>query len=70
MRLTFPERADVYLLCGVLHDRSDDLALGHSRNCRNAMAKNGRLLIVETSYLFSLRRMSGQNSFTTFVSVS
>jgi hypothetical protein len=43
-----PERAEVYTLCGVLHDWSDELAKLILRNCRKAMAKNGRLLIVET----------------------
>jgi O-methyltransferase domain/Dimerisation domain len=43
-----PERADVYLLCGVLHDWSDELAALILQNCRKAMARVGRLLIVET----------------------
>jgi O-methyltransferase domain/Dimerisation domain len=43
-----PENAEAYLLCGVLHDWSDELAGGILRNCRKAAAKNGRLLIVET----------------------
>jgi hypothetical protein len=43
-----PERAEVYILCGVLHDWNDELAKVILRNCRKPMAKNGRLLIVET----------------------
>jgi len=43
-----PENAEAYLLCGVLHDWSDEFAGVILRNCRKAMAKNGRLLIVET----------------------
>jgi hypothetical protein len=43
-----PGRAEAYLLCGVLHDWSDTRAGIILRNCRKAMAKNGRLLIVET----------------------
>jgi hypothetical protein len=43
-----PERAEAYLLCGVLHDWSDELAGVILRNCRKALVKNGRLLIVET----------------------
>jgi hypothetical protein len=42
-----PERAEVYLLCGILHDWSDELAAVILHNCRKAMAGNGRLLIVE-----------------------
>lgn len=43
-----PENAEAYLLCGILHDWSDELVKVILRNCRQAMAKNGRLLIVET----------------------
>lgn len=43
-----PENAQAYLLCGVLHDWSDEFAGVILRNCRKAMATNGRLLIVET----------------------
>ena len=42
------EGAEAYVLCGVLHDWSDDLAVVILRNCRKAMAKSGRALIVET----------------------
>ena len=42
-----PEKADAYLLCGVIHDWSDDLAAVILKNCRKAMAKNGRVLILE-----------------------
>jgi len=42
-----PQRADAYLLSGVLHDWSDDLAVVILNNCRKAMAKNGRVLIIE-----------------------
>jgi hypothetical protein len=42
-----PEKADAYLLCGVIHDWSDDRAVVILKNCRKAMAKNGRVLIVE-----------------------
>jgi O-methyltransferase domain/Dimerisation domain len=43
-----PEGAEAYLLCGVLHDWSDELAAVILHNCRRAVAKNGRLLIIET----------------------
>jgi SAM-dependent methyltransferase len=43
-----PDRADAYLLCGVLHDWNDERAAVVLRNCREAMPKNGRLLIIET----------------------
>jgi hypothetical protein len=43
-----PEKADAYLLCGVIHDWSDDRAAVILKNCRKAMAHNGRVLIVET----------------------
>jgi O-methyltransferase domain/Dimerisation domain len=42
-----PAKADAYLLCGVIHDWSDDRAVVILKNCRKAMAKNGRVLIVE-----------------------
>src|ERR1700730_13060701 len=42
-----PEGADAYLLCGVIHDWADDRACTILRNCRRAMARNGRLLQVE-----------------------
>jgi ubiquinone/menaquinone biosynthesis C-methylase UbiE len=43
-----PERADAYLLCGVLHDWSDERVEDILRNCRKAISKNGRLLVIET----------------------
>lgn len=43
-----PENAQAYLLCGVLHDWSDELAGVVLCNCRKAMATNARLLILET----------------------
>ncbi|HVH86072.1 MAG TPA: methyltransferase, partial [Terriglobales bacterium] len=42
-----PEGADAYVLCGVVHDWSDDLAVVILSNCRKAMARNSRALIVE-----------------------
>jgi O-methyltransferase domain/Dimerisation domain len=42
-----PEKADAYLLCGVIHDWSDDRAVVILKNCRKAMAQNGRVLILE-----------------------
>jgi O-methyltransferase domain/Dimerisation domain len=42
-----PETTDAYLLCGVIHDWSDDRAAVILKNCRKAMAKNSRVLIVE-----------------------
>jgi SAM-dependent methyltransferase len=45
---SIPERADAYLLCGVLHDWNDERAAVILRNCREAMPENGRLLIIET----------------------
>jgi len=43
-----PTQAEVYLLCGVIHDWSDERALVILRNCRKAMGADGRVLIVET----------------------
>ena len=43
-----PERAEAYLLCSVLHDWDDERAAVILRNCHKAMARKGRLLIVET----------------------
>ncbi len=42
-----PEGAEAYVLCGVVHDWSDDLAVVILSNCRKAMARNSRALIVE-----------------------
>jgi hypothetical protein len=42
-----PEGADAYLLCGVIHDWDDDQAVTILGNCRRAMAKNGRVLLVD-----------------------
>ena len=43
-----PAGADAYILCGVLHDWDDDHGLQILKNCHRAMAKNGRVLLVET----------------------
>jgi len=42
-----PEGADAYLLCGVIHDWDDERAITILRNCRRAMPKNGRVLLVD-----------------------
>ena len=42
-----PEGAEAYVLCGVVHDWSDEFAVMILRNCRKAMPKNGHVLIVE-----------------------
>src|SRR5712692_10339508 len=42
-----PEGADAYLLCGVIHDWEDDRAITILRNCRSAMTKNSRVLLVD-----------------------
>jgi hypothetical protein len=42
-----PPGADAYFLCGVIHDWDDRRAVTILRNCRKAMTKNGRLLLVE-----------------------
>jgi len=42
-----PEGADAYVLCGVIHDWDDDPAVQILRNCRLAMNRKGRLLLVE-----------------------
>jgi O-methyltransferase domain len=46
--VSVPENAEAYVLCGVLHDWSDELTGVILRNCRKVMAKNKRLLIVGT----------------------
>ncbi len=43
-----PEGAEMYLLSGVVHDWDDDRAITILKNCRRAMTKDGRLLLVET----------------------
>jgi SAM-dependent methyltransferase len=42
-----PQGADAYLLCGVIHDWDDDRAITILRNCRRAMTKSSRLLVVD-----------------------
>jgi SAM-dependent methyltransferase len=42
-----PEGADVYFLCGVIHDWEDDRAITILMNCRRAMAKDGKLMLLE-----------------------
>jgi hypothetical protein len=43
-----PAGAEAYLMCSVLHDWNDELAVAILRNCRKATANNARLLVVET----------------------
>ena len=42
-----PRDADAYLLRWIIHDWEHDLALTILRNCRSAMKKTGRVLLVE-----------------------
>src|SRR3984893_17435151 len=42
-----PQGADAYLLCGVIHDWDDSRAVTILRNCRRAMTKNSRVLLVD-----------------------
>lgn len=42
-----PPGGDVYLLMRILHDWSDDAAVTILERCRQAMAPNGRVLVVE-----------------------
>jgi hypothetical protein len=42
-----PGGGDVYILQSIVHDWDDDRAVAILKNCRAAMAKNGRVLLVE-----------------------
>jgi hypothetical protein len=42
-----PHGADAYLLCGVIHDWDDNHAITILRNCRSAMTRNSRVLLVD-----------------------
>ena len=42
-----PQGADAYLLCGVIHDWDDSRAVAILRNCRKAMTKNSKVLLVD-----------------------
>jgi hypothetical protein len=42
-----PQGADAYILCGVIHDWDDSRAITILRNCRQAMAEKGRVLLVD-----------------------
>jgi hypothetical protein len=44
---SLPAGADAYLMKFILHDWDDERAIAILRNCRAAMAPNGRVLIVE-----------------------
>lgn len=43
-----PAGADVYVLKRILHDWSDEVCVDILRNCRSAMANDGRVLVVDT----------------------
>lgn len=43
-----PEGADAYILSGVVHDWDDARAVAILKNCRRGIARNGRLLLLET----------------------
>lgn len=45
--VSIPKGADAYLLCGVIHDWDDSRATTILKNCREAMMKNSRLLLVD-----------------------
>jgi hypothetical protein len=42
-----PQGADAYLLCGVIHDWDDDRAITILGNCRRAMTRSSRVLLVD-----------------------
>ena len=44
---SIPNGADVYLLKAVLHDWGDEKSIAILRNCRRAIARNGKLLLIE-----------------------
>ena len=44
---SIPPGADAYLLCGAVHDWDDHRVITILRNCRRAMTKNRRLLLVD-----------------------
>jgi hypothetical protein len=43
-----PAGADAYIMCDVIHDWDDEQCVTILQNCRKAMNKNGRVLVVET----------------------
>jgi SAM-dependent methyltransferase len=47
LSLAVPEGADVYVLKHVLHGCDDEKAIGMLQNCRAALPKDGRVLVVE-----------------------
>jgi hypothetical protein len=42
-----PQGADAYILCGVIHDWDDNRALTILGNCRRAMTKHSKILVVD-----------------------
>ncbi len=45
---SMPSGADAYVLKRILHDWSDEVCVRILRNCREAMAEHGRVLVVDT----------------------
>lgn len=45
--VSVPEGADLYMMKYIIHDWEDQKCLRILRNCRNAMTKQGRVLVVE-----------------------
>jgi hypothetical protein len=45
---TMPQGADVYLLKRIIHDWDDDQSVALLRACREAMADQGRVLVIDT----------------------
>jgi len=43
-----PEGGDAYILKGIIHDWNDDDALKILKNCRRAIKRDGKLLLIET----------------------
>lgn len=43
-----PPGADLYIMQQIIHDWSDDVSIKILQNCRNAMAPNGRILVVDS----------------------
>lgn len=45
---SIPDGADAYIMKNIIHDWDDERAITILNNCRNAMAKNAKLLLVES----------------------
>ena len=45
--MSVPDGADAYVIKRIIHNWNDQSSIDILRNCRNAMAKDGRVLVID-----------------------